>query len=164
MDENVRQKWVSSVLLAYALDADGLIFRVKDGKRSPCHLGYKGYVSVTACGKTVGYHRLVWLLHNRRMPVNQIDHINGDRSDNAIGNLREASSAENCRNRRSSKQRAKGIYLFRGRFFKASIQHQGKRKFLGVFRTPDEAAHAYNKAAVRLNGEFACLNPVGVAP
>ena len=93
-----------------------------------------------------------------------VDHINGLRSDNRRVNLRPCTNAENQRNRGVQKNNTsgyKGVFIQRkGEKWVASIQHIGKRICLGTFNTSHEAAHAYNKGAIRLFGEFAVLNPV----
>ena len=95
------------------------------------------------------------------------DHINMNKLDNRRENLRTCSNAENQRNRgmyRTNSTGYKGVVLHKqsGKF-RAQIKHNGVRQDLGQFATAGEAAHAYNKAAIRLHGDFAVLNPVGAA-
>lgn len=52
-------------------------------------------------------------------------------------------------------------YHKRNRRYRAQINHLGKQIHIGEFPSADEAAHAYNKAAIRLHGESALLNPIG---
>jgi hypothetical protein len=91
----------------------------------------------------------------------QIDHANGDTLDNRRSNLRPCSSAENMRNRNGKKGGAfKGIWRHSGcNRFQAEITIDGgKRLHLGLFKTAEEAARAYDAAAVEHFGEFARLN------
>lgn len=62
----------------------------------------KGYMKIEVCINRVviaiGYHRVVWLLCHGRWPT-QIDHIDGNRRNNRVENLREVSGSENLANR-----------------------------------------------------------------
>ena len=130
---------------------DGALFRKSNGRR-----GYKrpdGYVYVRINGKSFGEHRLIHLLFTGEWPY-QVDHRNGLRSDNRPENLRAATHAENCRNRRPLRD-SKGCYWQpkRGKWI-AQIGVDGKRKTIGYFATETEASAAYAKAANELHGEF----------
>lgn len=57
-----------------------------------------GYLQVQFQGKNYSYHHLVWYLHHGTLPSLQLDHINRDRTDNNIKNLREVSGSDNCKN------------------------------------------------------------------
>src|SRR5690606_29052356 len=57
-----------------------------------------GYLRFSVDGKHYLAHRLAWLYVHGKWPSDQIDHINGDRSDNRIDNLRDVTHAENRRN------------------------------------------------------------------
>jgi len=54
-------------------------------------------------------HRVAWALHHGSWPSEQIDHINGDRADNRIANLRQASASENAKNLRPAQPRSSGV-------------------------------------------------------
>lgn len=58
----------------------------------------QGYIRIRVDGKKYLGHRLAWLYVYGRWPRDQIDHINHDRADNRLENLREVSSQTNCRN------------------------------------------------------------------
>lgn len=103
-------------------------------------------------------HRLAWALHFGRWPDQAIDHINGDRTDNRIANLRLATVAENTRNgkRRSTNTSGyKGVSLTENGQWRATIVAGGRQSYLGRFSTAEDAHAAYVKAASRLHGEFA---------
>jgi hypothetical protein len=92
-----------------------------------------------------------------------IDHENQNGLDNRRTNLREASKAENNRNRR--KIIGAGSSIYKGVMFKndhnkfyASIKVNGQKIFLGYFDSDIDAAKAYDQAAILYHGEFASLN------
>ena len=89
------------------------------------------------------------------------DHINGDRADNRSSNLRPATPSQNT----ISSRKVKGKVPFRGvkianssGSFLAEIMVNQKRRRIGWFKTPEEAARAYDRAAVETHGEFAVTN------
>jgi hypothetical protein len=127
--------------------------------------GDRGYLAVQIGGTRYFAHRLAWLYIHGFMP-SMIDHINGNRSDNRIENLRIANKSTNSVNTGLSRRNttgAKGLMRGRGKddAFYARIVKNGKTIHIGKFPTKDEAAHAYNKAAIQLYGEFAVLNSIG---
>lgn len=94
----------------------------------------------------------------------ETDHINGNSLDNRRCNLRICTHRQNIWNRkavRGSASRYKGVdwYAASGNW-RAYIKLDGKQKHLGCYKSEDDAARAYNKAALQYHGEFAHLNPV----
>ena len=103
-------------------------------------------------------HRLAWFYVHGRWPEHQIDHKNGDPTDNRIANLREATNSQNGFNKpamRNNKTGMKGVAPGRNGKFRAQIAVAGKIHHLGHFDTAEAAAKAYAAAALRLHGEFA---------
>ena len=84
--------------------------------------------------------------------------------DNRRSNLRTSTNQQNCANRGINKNNTHGFkgITYDGRKkitpWTARIGHKGKRIYIGNYKTPEEAARAYDKKAIKLNGEFACLN------
>lgn len=132
------------------------------GNEAGCRADGKVYVGVD--GRMYRAHRLAWLYVHGEFPSENLDHVNRDWQDNRIDNLRIASQEENMRNRgrqRNNTTGYKGVsFIRRDKRYQAKIQHSGKHQHLGYFTCPREAAHAYNKAAIQLHGEFAVLNPI----
>jgi hypothetical protein len=95
-------------------------------------------------------HRVAWAMHYGKWPIGEIDHINGDKSDNRIENLRDATPAENRRNQKlhvKNKSGKTGVFYdaSRGRWI-ASISHNGKRLILGRFGDRERAVSVRNVA------------------
>ena len=86
-----------------------------------------------------------------------VDHINRNKTDNRIENLRAATHQQQAANRTSvAKSGYKGVYWYNPtKRWLASITVQGEAKHLGYYTTPEEAHAAYTKAAKEFFGEFA---------
>lgn len=95
----------------------------------------------------------------------QVDHINHNGLDNRRCNLRICTNAQNCMNgkRKGGTSKYKGVHLFKpkGKWY-AQIEIGGRKHFfLGSYSTEEDAAIAYNNAAIKYFGEFAHLNILG---
>lgn len=131
--------------------------RGKAGTRAGCDAGRKRYVGIN--GRMYREHCLVWMHVTGEWPTQIIDHKNGDPLDNRIANLRLATPAANARNMmRVGAAGFKGIYLHPRQGWAARIRVNYRRIGLGYYATPEEAARAYDAAAVKYHGEFARLN------
>lgn len=89
-----------------------------------------------------------------------VDHKNHDSLDNRRSNLRKCTTSENSRNQRlrtNNKSGFKGVHKCSKKWI-AQIRLHGKPTIVGRFRTPEEAARAYDEAAREHYGEFACTN------
>ena len=118
----------------------------------------RGYISVKINNKFYLNHRVIFLMHHGYLPQ-FLDHIDGNRTNNRIENLRPATIAENCRNSRIGKNNTSGVkgvnwdnYVKKWR---ARIFVDGKTVMEKYFKTIEEAAEAVRKAREELHGEFA---------
>lgn len=119
--------------------------------------GRNGYEYVRVDGRLYLAHRLATLFMTGRWPAADVDHINGDQSDNRWANLREASRQENLWNsapRSTKRVREKGVWRYE-HGYRAAIYVGGKSRHLGVYGTAKEAHAAYAQEATKLRGKFA---------
>lgn len=119
------------------------------GKPAMTHVDATGYNRGYLNGKNVMAHRAAWFLVYGEWPA-QIDHINGDRQDNRIENLRAVTNKENSRNAKTPKNNTSGVcgvtwHKASGKWM-AGIRVDGKRKHLGLFRAKRAAAEAVSAA------------------
>lgn len=136
--------------------SEGALIRKATGKRG--YLRPDGYIYTRVNGKSYGEHRLIHFLFTGSWP-SQVDHINGNRSDNRHENLRSATHAENCFNRKPLGRRSKGCYWQPKREkWIAQIGYQGKRITIGYYDTEQQASEAYREKAELLHGEFSRFN------
>jgi hypothetical protein len=116
----------------------------------------EGYLRVVVSGREYLAHRLVWAWVHGETP-DQIDHINGDRSDNRIENLRSVDGAANQQNRRVATRLNPSGYLGvsfckQTGMWKAAIRPASSQPVtLGRYATPEEASRAYTRAKLRLH-------------
>lgn len=107
---------------------------------------------------TIKMHRLI--TNARKEEV--VDHINHDKLDNRRENLRIVTHSQNIHNRPPSvnnKSGYKGVHwIKKEKVWASRISVNGKRIFLGYFENLEDAARAYDKAAKKHVGEFACTN------
>lgn len=113
------------------------------------HLDRKGYRKLRAFGICTGVHRIVWLHFYGKWPAHHIDHINGNKTDNRIANLRDVPLIVNAQNRprplSNNKLGVAGVRLRRGRY-RAEIEINGRTVSLGTFDTVQQAQAAYLSA------------------
>lgn len=115
----------------------------------------KGYRVAVIDTKMYRVHHLVWMYHHGQF-VTELDHINRQRDDNRIENLRPCTHSQNLGNARARVHKYKGVT-----FCKATQKWRAQLNgHLGRFDTMGEAAIAYNLAAIKHFGEFAYLNEV----
>lgn len=113
-----------------------------------------GYRSIRVDGVPYQAHRLAWLYMTGEWPDGQIDHKNGVRSDNRFDNLRDVTVAENQLNLSKTNQNSvsgiRGAHWNRSRGkFQSQLEIGGKRIYIGLFDTAEEASSAYYEARKR---------------
>lgn len=119
----------------------------------------EGYIRIRISNKELRAHRVIWIMFNGSIPEGiLIDHIDGDKQNNRIENLRLANRTQNNVNSigKSKRGHPKGVQPV-GRKFRAKIYSKGITYCLGTFSTIEEAKEAYDTKAVELHGEFAKL-------
>lgn len=125
-----------------------------------------GYRTIRINGKSYQAHRVIFLWHHDYLPE-FLDHIDGDKLNNNINNLREATKSQNATNSKNTKyyngkptsSGFKGVHWHKQREkWQSRISINGKRKHLGLFTSEIKAARSYNRAAIKEYGEFARLN------
>ncbi len=106
-----------------------------------------GYIAIRIGLKSYLAHRLAWLYCFREWPENNIDHVDRDRSNNSLDNLRDVTQFINGRNRGLNKNNTsgyKGVYRDKNKIkWNAEIIINGIKHRLGSFNTPEEASIAY---------------------
>lgn len=119
-----------------------------------------GYREIIIWKKHYQASRIAWLYVTGEWPSLDIDHKDNIRINNVFSNLRQATNTENLRNRKKQKNNKSGYKgVFYNKYNKnwtASINVSRKKsKFLGAFKTAEEAHSAYCQAANKYHGEFA---------
>lgn len=106
----------------------------------------KGYRTGRIFDRCVKAHRVIWALYYGEWPKGDIDHINGNRADNRVSNLRLVDHQTNCKNQRLRSNNSSGItgvyWYARGRKWVAYINVDGSMKYLGRFDVLEEAVEA----------------------
>lgn len=103
-------------------------------------------------------HRLIWFWHHGVWPDGEVDHINRDRSDNRLENLRVVTREQNQQNTGRARNNTTGVrgvsFIRSQQRYRASIGFDGRRVIIGQFRTLEEAAAAYQSARTKHHSNF----------
>ena len=122
----------------------------------------RGYLCGQFDGIILQAHRVAWCVYHGEWPEYHLDHINRDRSDNRIANLRVCDYHENNQNRgmlSNNRSGYKGVsWNRRTGSWRVSIRFNGERITMEGFSCPLKAAEAYDALALDLHGEFATTN------
>jgi hypothetical protein len=130
--------WVSNM---------GRCGRIKAGSVAGSLDKTTGYMQLKINGKRYLQHRLAFFMMTSTWPTDEIDHINGNRSDNRWANLRHVSRKINAQNMRKPHSDntlgIQGVTKVPSGKFRAELACAGRSKHIGTFNTPDEAHKAY---------------------
>jgi hypothetical protein len=149
--------------LHYEPDTGLLRWKINVGKKIKANsvagcLHSRGYIHVRMNQESFKAHRLAWALYYNQDPGGmQIDHIDENKSNNKIINLRLAGHRENGANfgpQKNNKLGVKGVFCRHGKF-QTEIVKNGKKYHLGGYDTIEEASNVYWAAAEELHGKFA---------
>jgi hypothetical protein len=136
----------------------GTIDRIMPSGKVRLNIGTisRGYKKANFLGKVLPVQRVIWEYVHGEVPKGMlVDHINGDRSDNRIANLRLVTNAQNIQNqhkpRKDNKSSGvKGVTLFKPtNKWQVRIRSQGKNHYLGQYDNLDDAAMAYAVGAAK---------------
>lgn len=137
-------------------------FHTPSGKLKSIYFDSKGYAFLSVQGKKLLAHRLAWALIHGECPKMHIDHIDGNKANNRISNLRICTHNQNQHNqgiRKTNKSGFKGVSWMKSvNKWQAQICSNSKVKHLGFYSSPEDAAKAYDLAAIEIHGEFAWTN------
>lgn len=149
-------------LFEYDRENGRLIFKVSRGSKAvgsiAGSLGNDGYIRVKVDSVDYKMHQIIWLLETGKLVPN-IDHWNGDTTNNRFSNLRESTYQQNIANAKlpshnTSGHRGISWVAYRNKYL-ARIKVSRKVIFLGYHDTFDQAVQAYRSAAEKYFGEFA---------
>lgn len=139
--------------------ADAKLGRRAD--RAGCVAGHvhlkERYVRITYKRVIYSAAVLAWRIMHGVEPELEMDHINGNPTDNRLCNLRLATRAQNLVNTKARKNSSgiKGVSWYAaGKKWRAQIKVNGKTHYLGAYSSKEEAAEKYRAASLKLHGEF----------
>ncbi|HED1260374.1 HNH endonuclease [Enterobacter hormaechei] len=122
-----------------------------------------GYVQIGIDCVAYGAHRLAWMYVHGNLPEMDVDHINGNPSDNRIENLRLATHQQNMCNRKKRIDNTSGypgVYFNKAaNKWRACIRVEGKRIHLGYFKTAQEAHDKYVEASKNYHSQYTRAQP-----
>jgi hypothetical protein len=152
----INQRYLQ-VLFSYDAETGHLYWKVRRGRcaagKRAGNIMKRGYRQVAVDGRTYYEHRIIWMLVNGPFE-GDIDHINCDRADNRLENLRVATRSQNLARiaGRNKQGLPKGVYLAKGG---KSYSARTRRVYLGSFPTIEEAVAARNTVCRVRYGDFA---------
>jgi len=155
MKKHLTQERLKEVL-DYNSETGVFIWKIYSGRIKAGYvagnINKRGYATIGIDGEIYRSHRLAWFYVYGKWPDDQIDHINGQRSDNRICNLRDVTNQVNAQNlKRATRVKTSTDYL--GVYkttnikpWRAQIDIDKKTRHIGYYKTPEEANEAYLKA------------------
>lgn len=150
----ITQELLKSIV---SYDKETGVFKRKDGLK----FGFKdgGYLRSEINGKNYYLHRLAWLYEYGEFPNSHLDHVNGDKTDNRIENLRKASRSENLCNVRKTKRNTSGYknvtFHKESNKWRVVVSVDGKNKSFGLYEDIELADLVAIEARNKFHGQFA---------
>jgi len=139
-------------ILDYNPQTGSLTWKVRRGSKGAgtiaSYKNTKGYVGICIDRKHMKAHRVAWLMTYGELPNGDIDHIDGNPSNNKLDNLRDVSHSANIQNRKSATVKNKTGFLGvvkRKNKFAAHVHRNGKQIYLGLFETAELAHQTYKE-------------------
>lgn len=126
--------------------------RAREGVRAGSVHKSNGYRNIRIRGKVYKEHRVIWAFVTGAFPVGQIDHVNGDITDNRMSNLRDVTQTENQHNRKLGKDNTSGfmgVYATENGTWAAKIKVLNKSIHLGTFKEIEGAIAARAAANIK---------------
>lgn len=149
--------------LEYDLETGDFIWRIRRGRCAAGSragtLNHHGYIAIQVDGRLREAQRWAWLYVHGTWPDREIDHINGNKADNRIANLRLATRSQNLMNarmHRNNRSGIKGVIFFeRDKTWIATIRKDGRVVHCSYHKSADEAAAVRASVLSHHHGEFA---------
>lgn len=158
MNQELTQSYLKSIL-DYNHEAGIFTWKVSNNRK--IRIGdvagcvYNGYIRIKINNKKYQAHRLAWLYVHGKFPPEQIDHINHNRADNRIANLRSVSHQENHRNQSKTNNNTSGFvginWHKQRNKWRAFITVDQKHIYLGLFTDINDAISARKQAEIDYN-------------
>lgn len=134
----------------------------REGQVAGCLHKPTGYWFVSLDDVKLKGHQIAWVCYHGVLPSFDIDHEDLDKANNRIKNLRPSNKSNNGANRPPQKNNTsgyKGVFWKKdSKFWLVQIRARNRLYYIGIYRDKEEAARAYDDAALRLFGEHARLN------
>ncbi len=124
-----------------------------------CYDKDSGYYVIVFGYKKYKAYRLAWVwVYGLDNQPERLDHIDGNRRNNAITNLRPASASQNCHNRKIASNNTSGVkglyFIKKKKLWRAAITFEGRVKYIGSFKLLEDAKAAIAKSRELLHNDF----------
>lgn len=132
------------------------------GRDALSSLSQRGYLHGKIFGLACKAHHAAWAIYHGNWPDGEVDHIDRDKANNSIDNLRIVDRSQNCMNRsghKDSTSKYKGVsYKKSIGKWTSQIQHNKQSIHLGYYNNELDAAEAYDNSMVKYHGDFGVSN------